>query len=136
MTVSARAIQPIYNLYLGTTKGEKRYIQPRSGTEECSECRRMTRALRLRNEGSRQRVKNIEIVADKNEARNYYTWEPPSRAHARSVPYRYCWRAGFARDVPAAKRAVSAQLGFHEARQSNLSPLHAYCRTVYSGTPL
>ena len=41
--------------------------------------------------------------------------------------YRHCWRAGFARDVRATKRSVSAQLGFREARQSHLSPLHAYC---------
>ena len=33
---------------------------------------------------------------------------------------------GFARDVRAASRAVSAQLSFREARQIYLSPLHVY----------
>ena len=62
-----------------------------------------------------------------------YPLLPPPPAHAPYVIFtRACsvptlLASGFARDVRDAKRSVSAQLGFREARQSHLSPLHAYC---------
>ena len=62
MTVSALAILPIYNLNLRNANIGKRYIQPRSGIEECNKCQRIDESARFRIDmTARQRVKNKRV---------------------------------------------------------------------------